>query len=275
LSFVTPRSRTMGESMNLTDRYGRWAVVAGASTGLGAAIATEAARHCFDVVLLARREQLLVETARRLQADHGVATRTVVADLADPEIGTILADATAGLDVGVVIYNAAAEPEGPFLDIPLEEHRHSIEVNCWAPTVLAHHFGRQMAALQGIPMFASYGAAKAYELILGEGLWGEFRRQGVDVLSYVVGATASSNFIGLADGADDADATASRRVRRLRNPSTVDAVASRLFDVLGDGPRQYTHPLDEEIANAAAPRAEEVAEMGAITAGLARFQQRS
>ena len=112
-------------------------------------------------------------------------------------------------------------------------------------------------------------------MILGEGLWGEFRRQGVDVLSYVVGATASSNFIGLADGADDADATASRRVRRLRNPSTVDAVASRLFDVLGDGPRQYTHPLDEEIANAAAPRAEEVAEMGAITAGLARFQQRS
>ena len=272
----------------LTQRYGQWALVAGASAGLGAAFATEAARHGFGVVLLARRAHALDETAARIRAEFGVETRTLVTDLADPDIGRVVADATAGLDVGVMIYNAAAEPEGRFLDVALEEHRLNITVNCWTPTVLAHHFGRvmvqrgrgaivivtSMAALQGIKMFTTYGAAKAYELILGEGLWDELRDRGVDVVSYVVGATASANFQGAAPDAYSQTTAPSDLAARILQPALPEDVAARLFERLDAGPRQYSHDVDEGAAQAAAtrPRAEVVAAMGKITAGLARFQ---
>jgi short-subunit dehydrogenase len=265
-------------------------LVAGASAGLGAAFATEAARCGFDVVLLARREHALRDMAQCIRDEHGVETRTVVADLADPDIGHVVARATTGLDIGVMIYNAAAEPEGRFLDVPLEEHRLNIAVNCWTPTVLAHQFGQvmvqrgrgaivivtSMAALQGIKMFTTYGAAKAYELILGEGLWDEFRDLGVDVVSYVVGATASANFQGAAEDAYARSSAPADLAARILQPARPEDVAARLFARLDAGPRQYSHDVDESAALAAAarPRAEVVTAMGKITAGLARFQGR-
>ena len=273
----------------LTQRYGQWALVAGASAGLGAAFATEAARCGFDVVLLARRDGALNETAARIRDEHGVETRTIVADLADPNVGDVIAHDTDGFDIGVVVYNAAAEPEGRFLDVPLEEHRLNIAVNCWTPTVLAHQFGGQMAhrgrgaiaivtsmaALQGIKMFTTYGAAKAYELILGEGLWDELREHGVDVVSYVVGATASANFRGAAADAYSQGTAPAALAARILQPARPEDVAARLFQRLDAGPRQYSHDVDEAAALAAElrPRAEVVAAMGQITAGLARFQR--
>jgi short-subunit dehydrogenase len=276
-------------STELTKRYGRWALIAGASAGLGAAFAAEAARAGFDVVLLARRQAVLDDTAAGIRREFGVETRAIVADLADPDIGSIVERETADLDVGVLVYNAAAEPEGRFLDVSLEEHRVNIAVNCWTPTVLAHQFGTQMkqrargaivlvssmAALQGIKMFATYGAAKAYELILGEGLWDEFRDHGVDVVSYVVGATASSTFQGAASDAY-ADARAPAALAgRILDPARPEDVARRLFAGLASGPRLYSHDVDEQAALAAAtrPRAEVVEAMGQITVGLARFQR--
>jgi short-subunit dehydrogenase len=274
----------------LTTRYGRWALVAGASAGLGAAFAAEAASLGFDVVLLARRDRELRETASRISDLHGVETRVIVADLADPEIGRVVERATERLDIGVLVYNAAAEPEGRFLDVPLEEHRLNIAVNCWTPTVLAHQLGRQMvqrkrgaivlvssmAALQGIKMFTTYGAAKAYELILGEGLWDELRDQNVDVVSYVVGATASANFRGADKDAYANVPAPAALAGRILDPARPEDVARRLFARLDAGPRQYSHDVDEEAAQAAAtrPRAEVVEAMGRITVGLARFQKR-
>jgi short-subunit dehydrogenase len=271
-------------------RYGPWALVAGASAGLGAAFAVQAARCCFDVVLVARRESALAETASRIRAEYGVNTRTIVADLAAPDAGEVIAGEIDDLDLGVFVYNAAAEPEGRFLDVPLEEQRVNLSVNCWTPTVLAHRVGHKMvergrgamaivssmAALQGIKMFASYGAAKAYELILAEGLWDEFREHGVDVLSYVVGATASANFRGAAPEAyGEAAPSAGGPADRILNPSTPDEVAARLFERLHAGPRQYSHDADEATAVSAAQgsRADAVRAMGEITSRLARFQK--
>ena len=274
----------------LPQRYGGWALVAGASAGLGAAFAAEAARRGFAVALIARRGRELNETAARIRGDHGVETRAIVADLSDADIGRVIEHETDGLDIGVMIYNAAAEPEGRFLDVSLEEHRLNIAVNCWTPTVLAHQFGRQMvhrgrgaialvssmAALQGIKMFTTYGAAKAYELILGEGLWDEFRECGVDVVSYVVGATASANFQGAAADAYAGGTAPTALAARILQPARPEDVAARLFERLDAGPRQYSHDVDEAAAQAAAvrPRAEVVAAMGEITAGLARFQSK-
>jgi short-subunit dehydrogenase len=106
----------MQDSFDAKARYGGWAFVAGASAGLGAAFAREAARLGFDIVLLARRAEVLEETASALRAEYGVQTRCIVADLAAPDIDDVIGAATADLDIGVVIYNAAAELYGAFID---------------------------------------------------------------------------------------------------------------------------------------------------------------
>jgi short-subunit dehydrogenase len=265
-------------------------VIAGASVGLGAAFADAAAGHGFNVVLIARRQEALAVTAAAIEARRHVETRRLVVDLADPAAGQAIADATADIDVGVLVYNAAAEPEGLFLAPPLAGYRTNLEVNCWTPTVLCHLLGPRlqakgrgavaivssMAALQGIPMFTAYGAAKAYELILAEGLWHEWRAHGVDVLGYVVGATASSTFRGAAPDAYDGVAGSNPGAQRILQPASPEAVAARLFERLHLGPRQYSHDDDEIKASADAglPRAEVVDAIGRVTSRLARFQSR-
>ena len=167
------------------DRYGPWAVVAGASAGLGAAFADEVARRGTNVILCARRSDVMERTAAELRDRHGVEVRTVTVDMGSPDLDDVVAAATDDVEVGLFIYNAAAEPQGRFLTTPTDELLTNITVNCVAPTVLTKRFaaamvsrGRggivlvsSMGALQGVKIFAAYGAAKAYELILGEGLW--------------------------------------------------------------------------------------------------------
>lgn len=268
-------------------RYGGWCFVAGASAGLGAAFAHEAARLGFDVVLLARRAEVLEETSAVIRDDHGVQTHCIAADLARDDIVEVVAAETADLDVGVVIYNAAAELYGPFLDLTPESHRTNLAVNCYTPTVLARHFGLRMrdrgrgaiaivsslAALQGSRYLSTYAAAKAYELILAEGLWEEFADHGVDALGYVVGATVSESWHGASDDAFDDTEELSPLQARILAPATSADVAARLFTVLSDGPRQYSNPVDEQAAHdgAGRPRAEAVQAMADVTVALARF----
>lgn len=276
----------MAEGFDAHERYGGWALVAGASAGLGAAFAEESARRGFDVVLLARRAEVLEETAARIRATYGVQTRCIVADLAADDAAARIAEATADLDIGVVVYNAAAELYGPFLDLGADAFRTNVAVNCTTPTLLADHFGARMrdrgrgaiaivsslAALQGTRYLSIYAASKAYELILAEGLWDELGDHGVDALAYVVGATASSTWEGPAADAYQEGEMSALQARILR-PATPQEVASRLYDVFPDGPRQFAAVADEEatVANAGKTRAELVAGMGEVTKGLARF----
>ena len=275
--------------MSSTQRHGTagGVLVAGASAGLGAAFAREAGRLGFDVVLLARRGDLLQQTASAISADHGVSARCIVADLARDDIVDLVAAQTKDLDVGVVVYNAAAELYGPFLTLDADSHRVNLAVNCFTPTVLAEHFGLRMrergrgaiavvsslAALQGARYLTTYAAAKAYELILAEGLWEELGDHGVDALGYVVGATASTSWHGSSPDAYAADEQPSALQARVLQPATPEEVAARLFEVLHLGPRQFSNAIDEAAAleAAAKPRAEVVRAMADVTTGLARF----
>ena len=101
---------------DFSDRYGPWALVAGASIGIGRAYSHEAARRGLDVVMIARGEERLREIAAEVSGEHGVETRAVVADLATPEIGTRLAEATEDLEIGLFVYNAAIAMHGYFLE---------------------------------------------------------------------------------------------------------------------------------------------------------------
>ena len=187
-----------------TDQYGPWAIVAGASDGTGAAFADELGRRGINVVLVARREPVLAEVADGLRAAHGVDTRTVVLDLSTPGAADQLAHATADLEVGFLVYNAGADDQASyFLDTPLERLEAMVRRNCDTVFRVAHHFGTGMtargrgglvlvtsgAAWAGGTYLAIYGATKAFNLVLAESLWAEWREQGVDVQALVLGAT--------------------------------------------------------------------------------------
>jgi short-subunit dehydrogenase len=276
--------------MELQARYGSWALVAGASEGLGASIAREAAGRGFNLVTIARRKALLEDQANGLRADYDVEVRPLAVDLAAPDLWEQVAMATEDLELGVFIYNAAYVSRGRFLDVELRQHLAGIDVNCRGPAILSYQLGKKMVergrgaivlvtsmgALQGSKVFASYGAGKAYEWILAEGLWDELRERGVDVLSYVVGVTASPSYLSTQPatvahppkslGSDD---PGEALANRIRFPMSPEGVARRLFDVIDQGPRQFSNPIDERAADkmAGMPRKESVLVAGRVTTG--------
>ena len=219
------------------ERYGPWALVAGASAGLGASFARALAARGLNLVLLARRLEVLEALGAALRERHGVEVRARAVDLARPDLRDAVEEAAAGIDVGLLVYNAAHSAIGPFLDARLEEHLRVLDVNCRGPLVLAHALGARMAhrghggillmssisGSQGGPLLASYAASKAFDGVLAEGLWEELRARGVDVVACRAGATRTPGY-----AASRPKATVS-----LMEP---DAVAERALEGLGRGP---------------------------------------
>jgi short-subunit dehydrogenase len=190
-------------------RYGSWAVVAGASEGLGAAWAEALAARGLNLLLLARRAEILDGTAAAIRARHTVEVRTRALDLAGMGFGAELERLAGAEEVGLGVFNAAHAPRGQFLDLSLDDQLRSVDVNCRGPLTMAHVLGRRMAtrgrgalvlmssltAFHGSPFIATYGATKAFNLVLGEGLWFELRARGVDVLACAAGATRTPGFL--------------------------------------------------------------------------------
>src|SRR5438477_5287781 len=221
----------------MRERYGPWAVVAGASEGIGAAFATALANENLDLVLVARRSEPLA----RLAAALPVRTVTVCADLAEG-VAPVLA-ATADLEVGLVVCNAAYSPIGPFLDSDPADTRRALDLNCAAPLALAHGYLPAMAARgrggfvlmsslagqQGSPGLAVYAATKAFDVVLAEGLWGELREHGVDVLTAVAGAVSTP---GLARSTGRARASGVSAKGRAPGTVTPDEVVAAALGAL-------------------------------------------
>jgi len=185
------------------ERFGPWALVVGAAEGLGAAFAEALAEVGLGLVLVDRKLQELQITADRLRTMYPVDVKEVVVDLADQHFLAQIMAATKGLEIGLLIANAALGEVGPFTESDLNTLLACIDVNVKAPLKLTHTYGKEMmqrkkggiillasnAAYQGSPYVANYAATKAYNLILGEGLWFEFARHGVDAMAFAPGAT--------------------------------------------------------------------------------------
>jgi short-subunit dehydrogenase len=191
------------------EKYGQWAVIAGASEGIGASLADQLAARGLDLVLIARNGTLLEEVATRAREEHGVQTRVHVQDLTDPDVGAKVADATDGLDVGLLIYNAgASDRTTAFLDTDVDYSLKQIKLDCIGPVALANHFGAAMrergrggivlvaslACLAGSATLAVYSAVKAFQHNFAEGLWAELRPHGVDVCVTPLGMTYTPAF---------------------------------------------------------------------------------
>lgn len=191
----------MGE---FTDRYGSWALVAGASEGVGLAFARALAAQQVNVVLLSRRQSVLEAEAAQLEDMWGIETRILAIDLSDADAARVIAERTADLEIGMFIYCAGADPNFVhFLDAPVEAAESMVLRNCLVPIQLCHHLAQPMvergrggiilvssgAALVGARRMVAYSASKAFDLVLGEALWAELHDKGVDVLSLVLGLT--------------------------------------------------------------------------------------
>lgn len=202
-AFWNARDHFAPRPLGLTARYGEWALVTGASSGIGAALARQIAADGTKVVLSARREDRLEALAGELERDHGVETRIVVADLAEPDGPGRLLDAVSDLEIGLLVNNAGLGYAGRFDLLDRERLRRLVAVNCEAPLVLTHALvqgmrerGRGAVMIVGsvagrlpLPLHAVYSATKAFDGFLGEALWAELRASNIDVLALEPGTT--------------------------------------------------------------------------------------
>jgi len=181
--------------------YGPWAVVTGASSGIGSAFARELAASGLNLVLAARSTDRLEDFGAELAGEHGIRFQTVSLDLSRPESAAALVEATADLEVGLLVSNAGTGRPGPLLDQKLDDLRRRHVLNATTHLELAHAFGRRfvsrgrggillvsaLGALHGLPNMAHESASKAYVLNLGEALHHELAPAGVDVMTLLPG----------------------------------------------------------------------------------------
>ncbi len=199
---MSPRSAKPDPAF--VERYGPWALVAGASEGIGASFAHQLAAAGLDLVLVARRPEPLDETAGAIRSEHGVTVRTVAADLTGDDLLERLEAATRDVEVGLLVYNAGAvHGAARFHEAGLEKPLALVRLNCVGPVVLCHHFGGRMlergrggiillsslSAVSGAARTVTYSATKAFDQVFAEGLWAELSPRGVDVLALIAGAT--------------------------------------------------------------------------------------
>lgn len=247
------------EANTFSEKYGAWALVLGASEGIGACFARLAAARGLNVALVARRAGVLDELAAELREASGVETRAIPLDLTDADASTRLADATRDLEIGLLIMNAGADDHGrDFLDVPVEEWVALVQRNNVLTVQAVHHFGVPMrerrrggiilvssgAGWGGGARIAVYSASKAFDRNLAEGLWAELTPFGVDVLSLVVPPTDTPALLRLL----------ARAGRPAVGLAVAEEVARAGLDHLGEGPVHIPDETPEGPATAASRR---------------------
>ena len=189
---------------SLEQQYGPWALIAGGSEGIGLEFARRLASEGINLLLLARREQPLLDARRELEQAFPVQVKTAAMDLSCDDLEQRIDSLTADLDIGMLIYNAGASHGLElFHDAPLHRALQMIALNCAGPATLCHLLGGRMrtrgrggiillsslSAFCGSAYIATYAASKAFDIGFAESLWAELKPFGVDVLSLVIGAT--------------------------------------------------------------------------------------
>lgn len=255
--------------------YGPWALVAGAAVGLGAEYARQLAARGLNLLLLDRDETPLRVLAQALARDAGVDAVPVVADLSRPDLAALLAPAIGDREVGLLVYNAAIGTVARFLDTTPAHSLAMLDVNCRGPLLLVHALAPAMAqrGRGGIVLMSSmsgnfgseqlavYAASKAFNLLLGDALWAEFRAVGVDVLAVQPGSTRTPGW-------------QTSQPPELRGPGPHVAepadVVREALDALDDGPNLIPGEMNRQGAAmlATMPRRQAIELMSGITRDL-------
>jgi uncharacterized protein len=193
------------EKSRLKEKYGEWAIVTGASSGIGLELATQLAHAGFNLIIHGRNLEKLKEVEMQLSENSNIAIKLVAADVSEQEGVEKIIQISQGVNIGLLIVSAGYGTSGNFIESSLHTEINMLKVNCEALLSLTHFFSQQfvsqkrggivlmssMVAFQGVPYSASYAATKAYVQTLAEGLAIELKPFGVDVLAAAPGPVKS------------------------------------------------------------------------------------
>ena len=191
-------------------KYGPWALVTGASSGIGEEFAKQLGKAGLNLILVARRKNKLDQIKNRLENRSHIQVKTVGVDLVQDGFLDDIRKITDNLEIGLLVNNAGIWEMGEYLKIKIEDEIKMMNLNIKAPAILTHHYVPKMVerkkggiinvasllAYLGVPFSAAYAATKAYELVKGEGLWYELKKKGIDVLSLNPGITKTEMTTG-------------------------------------------------------------------------------
>lgn len=228
-------------------KYGPWAIVAGASEGLGAAFAEVLAKRHLNLVLIARRIDKLEVLSNKLRDKYQIEIICHSIDLMDFQ-QTKRFVSQLSLNIGLLVYNAAYAPIGYFEDISEQDLHKIVDVNIKTPLLLSKLVSTKMiengkggivlmsslAGIQGSPKIATYAASKAFNIILAEGLWHELRKHGIDVIASCAGAITTPGYKNAqnaqeAPGILDANTVAEKTINALgKGPTTVPGIINKM-----------------------------------------------
>ncbi len=186
-----------------TKKYGPWALVTGASSGIGKALSEQLASSGFNIVAIARNQKKLATLKQDLEHSHGINVKTIATDLSQSSAYPLIDEQTKNLDIGLLIANAGTENNGLFADNDLAQEEQLIALNVSSPMILSHMFAQRFSqrgsggillvsslfGFQGVPLVANYSASKSYVLTLGEALNVELKPKGIDVCVVSPGLT--------------------------------------------------------------------------------------
>lgn len=195
--------------MTLKEKYGDLALIAGASEGIGAAYARQLAAEGINLVMIARKKDQLERFAAELTTQYGIVVNCLQEDLADPDAANRIMEHIRDKQIHIFIYNAGNSYIGKFEEQVWNVHKDIAFTNMITPMQLTHRiapgmlergkgaiiFMASLAGFQGTPFIATYAATKAFDQILAESLWYEWKDRGVDVIACCAGATSSPNFL--------------------------------------------------------------------------------
>jgi short-subunit dehydrogenase len=191
--------------MDLRNKYGDYALITGASSGIGESFARRLAELGMNLVLVARRKERLDNLKSEIQLKHNVDIINIKLDLTEDNIIEKISQHLEGIDVGILINNAGYGSTGYFHTNNADNEIQMVKLNCVVPTILTHHFIRPMVekrkgaviflgsvvAVQPTPIMSTYSATKVFNAYLGESLWYEMKRHNVDVLNVNPGGTVT------------------------------------------------------------------------------------
>lgn len=186
-------------------KYGNWALVTGASSGIGLALSKLIASSGLNVIISSRNGNVLNEIKADIERVYRVEVRTVSADLSTTEGVVSVISACEKLSIGLFVSSAGYGTSGYLSDSVIEQEVNMLRVNCEASLLLTHHFAKRfiyqkrggiilmssMVAFQGVPYSANYSASKAYIQSLAEALHRELKSHNIDVLAAAPGPVKS------------------------------------------------------------------------------------
>jgi uncharacterized protein len=194
------------EKARLKRDFGDWALVTGASSGIGLELATQLAQAGFNLLINARNAEKLNRVGHDLSSRHNIQVKTVEADLSKSSEIDRLIHESQELNIGLLINNAGYGTSGLFVDSSLHEEIDMLKVNCEAVLSLTHYFAQKfkhqkrggiiflssLVAFQGVPYAANYAATKAYVQSFAEALAVELKPFGISILSASPGPVESN-----------------------------------------------------------------------------------